>query len=82
MKFIFIFTKRYKNGSKLKPDARYISRVEENTFYLTLTNIKANDQGKIKCVLKNKVGQLESKEATLVVTSPLYLFSYFNIVLN
>lgn len=59
---------RYKNGTKLKPDPRYTTRVEENTFYLTISAIKSADQGKIKAILKNKVGQIESKEAALIIT--------------
>lgn len=45
-----------------------MTRVEENTFYLTVSNIKSADQGKIKAVLKNKVAQTESKEANLIIT--------------
>lgn len=57
-----------KNGSKLKPDKRYANRVEENTFYLTISDVKAIDDGQYKVVLKNKAGQCESKESSLTVT--------------
>lgn len=52
----------------MRPDARYVTRVEENTFYLTISNIKSADQGKIKAVLKNKVSQTETREALLTIT--------------
>ena len=57
-----------KNGSKLKPDKRFATRVEDKTFYLTIADVKASDDGQYKVVLKNKAGQCESKEASLTVT--------------
>jgi hypothetical protein len=60
---------RYKNDAKLKPDKRFTTRVEENTFYLTITDTKAADLGTFKALLKNKAGQVETKSAILTITS-------------
>ena len=35
---------------------------------MTITDIKSADTGKFKAVLKNKAGQVESKEGVLTVT--------------
>jgi hypothetical protein len=43
--------------------------VEENTFYLTITDTKAADLGKFKAILKNKAGQIETQSALLTITS-------------
>ena len=46
-----------------------VSKVEGNTFYLTLSGAKAADQGKYKAIVKNKIGQVESREAVLNISS-------------
>lgn len=57
-----------KNGSKLKPDKRFVTKVEDKTFYLTISDVKTTDDGQYKVILKNKAGQCESKDAVLSVT--------------
>jgi hypothetical protein len=61
----------HKGNTKLKPDKRYVLKTEENgsKFSLTITDCKSVDQGVYKAVLKNKVGSIETNEATLNVTS-------------
>jgi hypothetical protein len=46
-----------------------LSKVEGNTFYLTLSGAKVADQGKYKAIIKNKIGQAESREAALNISS-------------
>jgi hypothetical protein len=58
----------FKNGARMKPDKRFNSKFEENTFYLTLSEAKSADQCKYKAVLKNKAGTIESVEVDLIVT--------------
>ena len=61
----------FKGNSKLKPDKRYVSKIEENCtkFTLTISDCKSVDQGIYKAILKNKVGSVETNEASLNVTS-------------
>ncbi len=61
----------FKNNTKLKPDKRFVQKIEENNtkFSLTISDCKSVDQGAYKAVLKNKVGSIETNESLLNVTS-------------
>jgi hypothetical protein len=53
----------------MKPDARYSVKTEQDVAVLTIKDIKSSaDQGKYKVILKNKIGQTESREASLIVS--------------
>ena len=67
---------RLKNDIKLKPDKRISTRTDENSFFLTISNVKLDDKGMFKAILKNKVGQTES-QGILNVTGKTYF--YFNL---
>ena len=58
----------FKNDAKLKADKRYITKIEENAYCLTISETKTADKGKFKAVLKNKAGQVETREAELNIT--------------
>jgi hypothetical protein len=63
-----IVLKRYKNDTKIKTDKRILSKLDDKTFTLTIIGAKTADQGRYKAIIKNKIGQIESKEATLSVS--------------
>jgi len=65
---------RYKNDAKIKPDKRLVTKVEDKTFSLTIIGAKAADVGLYKAVIKNKIGQVESRHSTLSISSK----NYFN----
>lgn len=46
-----------------------MTKVEEKTFYLTITGAKAADQARYKAIIKNKIGQVETREASLYISS-------------
>jgi hypothetical protein len=72
----------YKNDAKLKPDKRFTTRFEDNTFYLTITDAKMADQGKFKTLIKNKAGQVESRQANLNVTGKTSFLNILNHIPN
>lgn len=60
----------FKNGSKLKPEPRYTIKTQGETTSLTIKDVKSPaDQAKYRVVLKNKFGQIESKDASLIVST-------------
>ncbi len=58
----------------MKNDKRFINKIEENMFSLTIFDIKKEDQATYKAVLKNKAGQIDSNEAMLTVTCKFNFF--------
>ena len=70
----------FKNNTKLKPDKRFVQKIEENSkkFSLTISDCKSVDQGAYKAALKNKIGIIETNEASLNVTSKSLNFKFQN----
>jgi len=58
----------YRNDTKVKTDKRIVAKTEDKTFTLTFVGIKAADQGEYKAIVKNKIGQVESRKASLCVS--------------
>jgi hypothetical protein len=72
--YLFLIFKkiRFKNDNKIKQDKRLVTKVEDKTFSLTIIDAKAIDIGQYKAIVKNKIGQVETRQATLSISSNYY----------
>lgn len=66
----------FRNDVKVKTDKRIVAKTDDKTYSLNIIGTKAADQGEYKAIIKNKMGQVESRKAALCVSGTINILLF------